>query len=71
MSESTPHPLPCPFCGNAFVTIEPPPIFDVNRYVQCADEECAAIGPHACSRDDAVLMWNTRIDHITEAERTS
>lgn len=56
---------PCPFCGSKqnrlFIEQDEAGWF----YVICApsDNGCAATGPAAITKEDAVNLWNRRIDN--------
>lgn len=51
--------LPCPFCGSAKQTVKHSARW--GWFVSC---ECAAVGPSAANRKQAVGKWNCRMnDH--------
>lgn len=50
--------LPCPFCGSVKQTVKHSARW--GWFVSC---ECAAVGPSAANRKQAVGKWNSRKSH--------
>lgn len=50
--------LPCPFCGGVNQTVKHSARW--GWFVSC---ECAAVGPSAANRKQAVEKWNSRKSH--------
>jgi Lar family restriction alleviation protein len=59
--------LPCPFCGyDADVTPRP----SYGFYVRCSRfSKCAAEGPFANNKKDAIIAWNTRTNQWQPIEK--
>lgn len=49
--------MPCPFCGGNAQKVKSSGRW--GWFVSCA---CAAVGPSAESRDEAVRVWNRRVE---------
>jgi Lar family restriction alleviation protein len=50
---------PCPFCGSTSVAV-------VSDAVRCGC--CAAVGPYAPTKDQAILRWNQRATYSREQD---
>lgn len=53
---------PCPFCGAPLPDgVTTHDTFEGDGYaVKCGNPDCAAFGPLASTRDDAIRAWNRR-----------
>jgi Lar family restriction alleviation protein len=54
------EPKHCPFCGEnrqEFIKA----FFDELHYLRC--ENCAATGPGAATKEEAIIAWNNRAKH--------
>ena len=49
--------LPCPFCGGSQQRVKSSGRW--GWFVSCT---CAAVGPSAKSRDEAIIAWNCRME---------
>ena len=47
----------CPFCGGSKQRVK-----SSGRWGWFVSCECAAVGPSAGSRDEAIRAWNTRVE---------
>lgn len=57
---ATPHPglLPCPFCGESRIYLNPPGT-DHRSTINCP--ACLACIPEECGQDEMVATWNARV----------
>lgn len=63
MTSATDELLPCPFCGGTEQRVKSSERW--GWFVSCS---CAAVGPSARSRDEAIIAWNCRNDQFRVIE---